>query len=91
MDVIEILQLSVPAPSVRRSPRTSTPPATGCWSAGEHRDRRSNFGPMTPIRSSVPGPVCTDPAEITGPVGLVLLAIKATQNADGGSVAGPAV
>ena len=31
----------------------------------------------------VPGPVCTDPAEITGPVGLVLLAIKATQNADG--------
>jgi 2-dehydropantoate 2-reductase len=31
----------------------------------------------------VPGPVRTDPAEITGPVGLVLLAIKATQNADG--------
>ncbi|MBV8293674.1 MAG: oxidoreductase [Mycobacterium sp.] len=32
----------------------------------------------------VPGPVRTDPAEITGPVGVVLLAIKATQNADGG-------
>jgi 2-dehydropantoate 2-reductase len=32
----------------------------------------------------VPGPVCTDPAEITGPVGVVLLAIKATQNDDGG-------
>jgi 2-dehydropantoate 2-reductase len=32
----------------------------------------------------VPGPVCTDPDEITGPVGVVLLAIKATQNADGG-------
>jgi 2-dehydropantoate 2-reductase len=31
----------------------------------------------------VPGPVRTDPAEITGPVGLVLLAIKATQNAAG--------
>ncbi len=31
----------------------------------------------------VPGPVCTDPAEITEPVGLVLLAIKATQNVDG--------
>jgi 2-dehydropantoate 2-reductase len=31
----------------------------------------------------VPGPVCTDPAEITGPVGIVLLATKATQNADG--------
>jgi 2-dehydropantoate 2-reductase len=31
----------------------------------------------------VPGPVRTDPAEITTPVGLVLLAIKATQNADG--------
>ena len=39
----------------------------------------------------VPGPVCTDPAEITGPVGMVLLAIKATQNADAGSLAGPAV
>jgi 2-dehydropantoate 2-reductase len=32
----------------------------------------------------VPGPVCTDPDEITGRVGVVLLAIKATQNADGG-------
>jgi 2-dehydropantoate 2-reductase len=32
----------------------------------------------------VPGPVRTDPAEITGPVGVVLLAIKATQNEDGG-------
>lgn len=32
----------------------------------------------------VPGPVCTDPDEITGPVGVVLLAIKATQNDDGG-------
>jgi 2-dehydropantoate 2-reductase len=32
----------------------------------------------------VPGPVCTDPAEITGPVGIVLLATKATQNADAG-------
>jgi 2-dehydropantoate 2-reductase len=32
----------------------------------------------------VPGPVCTDPDAITGPVGVVLLAIKATQNADGG-------
>src|ERR1700721_434219 len=31
-----------------------------------------------------PGPVRTDPAEITGPVGIVLLATKATQNADGG-------
>jgi len=30
----------------------------------------------------VPGPVRTDPAEITGPVGFVLLAVKATQNAD---------
>jgi 2-dehydropantoate 2-reductase len=32
----------------------------------------------------VPGPVRTDPAEIAGPVGVVLLAIKATQNDDGG-------
>jgi 2-dehydropantoate 2-reductase len=32
----------------------------------------------------VPGPVCTDPGEVTGPVGVVLLAIKATQNAEGG-------
>jgi len=31
----------------------------------------------------VPGPVRIDPAEVTAPVGLVLLAIKATQNADG--------
>ena len=31
----------------------------------------------------VPGPVCTDPGEVTGPVGVVLLAIKATQNDDG--------
>ena len=30
----------------------------------------------------MPGPVCTDPAETTGPVGVVLLAVKATQNAD---------
>jgi 2-dehydropantoate 2-reductase len=28
----------------------------------------------------VPGPVCTDPAEITGPVEVVVLAVKATQN-----------
>ncbi len=32
----------------------------------------------------VPGPVCTDPDEVSGAVGVVLLAIKATQNADGG-------
>jgi 2-dehydropantoate 2-reductase len=32
----------------------------------------------------VPGPVCTDPAEIAGPVGVVLLALKATQNDDAG-------
>jgi len=31
---------------------------------------------------TVPGPVCTDPAEITAPVEVVLLAVKATQNAD---------
>jgi 2-dehydropantoate 2-reductase len=30
----------------------------------------------------VPGPVCTDPAQITGPAGFVLLAVKTTQNAD---------
>jgi len=30
----------------------------------------------------VPGPVCIDPAEIAGPAGFVLLALKATQNAD---------
>jgi len=29
----------------------------------------------------VPGPVCTDPAEITGPVEVVVLAVKATHNA----------
>jgi len=33
-------------------------------------------------RIVVPGPVCTDPDEITGPVSTVLLAVKATQNAD---------
>jgi 2-dehydropantoate 2-reductase len=32
----------------------------------------------------VPGPVCTNPAEITKPVGVVLLALKATQNDDAG-------
>jgi 2-dehydropantoate 2-reductase len=32
----------------------------------------------------VPGPVCTDPAEISDPVGVVLLALKATQNDDAG-------
>ena len=32
----------------------------------------------------VPGPVCTDPAEVTGPVQVVLLAIKAYQDDDGG-------
>jgi 2-dehydropantoate 2-reductase len=31
---------------------------------------------------TVPGPVCTDPTETTGPVGVVLLAVKATQNAE---------
>jgi 2-dehydropantoate 2-reductase len=30
----------------------------------------------------VPGPVHTDPGEVTGPVDVVLLAVKATQNAD---------
>jgi 2-dehydropantoate 2-reductase len=30
----------------------------------------------------VPGPVCTDPGEVTGPVDVVLLAVKATQNDD---------
>jgi 2-dehydropantoate 2-reductase len=38
---------------------------------------------------TVPGPVCTDPAEITGPVGVVLLAVKATQNADAARWLGP--
>lgn len=28
----------------------------------------------------VPGPVCTDPGEVTGPVDAVILAVKATQN-----------
>jgi 2-dehydropantoate 2-reductase len=32
----------------------------------------------------VPGPVCTDPAEVGGPVDVVLLAIKATQNDEAG-------
>jgi 2-dehydropantoate 2-reductase len=32
----------------------------------------------------VPGPVCTDPAAVDGPVEVVLLAIKATQNDEGG-------
>jgi 2-dehydropantoate 2-reductase len=32
----------------------------------------------------VPGPICTDPAETAGPVGVVLVAVKATQNADAG-------
>jgi 2-dehydropantoate 2-reductase len=32
----------------------------------------------------VPGPVCTDPGEVTGPVDVVLLAVKATQNDDAG-------
>jgi 2-dehydropantoate 2-reductase len=32
----------------------------------------------------VPGPVCTDPATVDRPVDVVLLAIKATQNDDGG-------
>jgi 2-dehydropantoate 2-reductase len=31
---------------------------------------------------TVPGPVCTDPAETAGPVGVVLLAVKSTQNAE---------
>jgi 2-dehydropantoate 2-reductase len=31
---------------------------------------------------TVSGPVCTDPAETEGPVGVVLLAVKATQNAE---------
>jgi 2-dehydropantoate 2-reductase len=31
---------------------------------------------------TVPGPACIDPAETTGPVGVVLLAVKATQNAE---------
>ena len=31
---------------------------------------------------TVPGPVCTDPGEITRPAGIVVLAVKATQNAD---------
>src|SRR6201996_37516 len=30
----------------------------------------------------VPGPVCTDPAEVSGRVGMVLVAVKATQNDD---------
>ena len=32
----------------------------------------------------VPGPICTAPDEVTSPVEMVLLAIKATQNDDGG-------
>ncbi len=34
---------------------------------------------------TVPGPVCTDPDEITGPVAVVVLAVKATQNTDAAS------
>ncbi|WP_428340232.1 oxidoreductase [Mycobacterium sp.] len=33
---------------------------------------------------TVPGPVCTEPAEITEPAGWVVLTVKATQNADAG-------
>src|SRR5947209_14226739 len=33
---------------------------------------------------TVPGPVLVDPADITGPARIVLLAVKATQNADAG-------
>jgi 2-dehydropantoate 2-reductase len=32
----------------------------------------------------VPGPVCTDPTEVSDPVQVVMLAVKATQNDDGG-------
>lgn len=32
----------------------------------------------------MPGPVCTDPGEVSGPVEVVLLAVKATQNDDAG-------
>ncbi|WIM88548.1 oxidoreductase [Candidatus Mycobacterium wuenschmannii] len=38
---------------------------------------------------TVPGPVCTDPADITGPAGVVLLAVKATQNPAAGRWLGP--
>jgi 2-dehydropantoate 2-reductase len=31
---------------------------------------------------TVPGPVCTDPGAVAGPVGVVLLAVKTTQNAE---------
>lgn len=31
---------------------------------------------------TVPGPLCTDPGEIAGPAGLVVLTVKATQNTD---------
>ena len=63
---------------------TCTPPATRCWCAGAHRDRRSNCGPTTPIRSWCPARCAPIPPRSTGPVGVVLLAVKATQNADGG-------
>ena len=39
----------------------------------------------------VPGPVHTDPADVGGPVDVVLLAVKDTQNEPAGALVGAAV
>ncbi len=39
----------------------------------------------------VPGPVLTDPADVDGPVDVVLLAVKDTQNRERIRLAGPAL
>src|ERR1700709_2135270 len=59
-------------------------------SAAGHRVRVCGRTPRSQIELrpdgadpiTVPGPVCIHPADIAGPVKIVLLAVKATQNAD---------
>ena len=67
------------------------PPAITYCCAGTHPANQIEVRPDDKDPIVVPGPVHTDPAEVDGPVDVVLLAVKDTQNQEARRVAGAAV
>jgi 2-dehydropantoate 2-reductase len=62
-------------PSAPRSPLSFIRPGIRCWSRDGIELRPDGQDPI-----EVPGPILTDPGQVTGSVDVVLLAVKATQN-----------
>ena len=72
-------------PSVRPSPRICTPPVTPSLLCGHTARESIEVRPDDHDPIVLPGPVHTDPAEVDGPVDVVFLAVKDTQNEQAGA------